>query len=229
MVLLLFPTLVIGATVLPSLAARFSFARHWARIVLRIAGVRLQISGKEHFLHLTAPAILVANHASYIDVIALAAALPGTFRVIAKKEFEANWFLGPFFRRLGGIFVERFAPQAAIEDSRSLEKSVREGQSLLLFPEGTFTSQAGLRPFRMGAFVIASQTGTPVIPVALQGTRSVLHPDRWLPHRHPVRITVLSPIYPNATGWGESLRLRSAARQAIASACGEPELTENQG
>jgi 1-acyl-sn-glycerol-3-phosphate acyltransferase len=76
----------------------------------------------------------------------------------------------------------------------------------------------------MGAFVAAAQSGRPVVPVALRGTRSVLRAGSWLPRRAPVEVFIGRPIPPRGAGWSDALALRDAARAAILARCGETDL-----
>jgi 1-acyl-sn-glycerol-3-phosphate acyltransferase len=96
--------------------------------------------------------------------------------------------------------------------------------NLLFFPEGTFTRIPGLRPFQMGAFKIAVDAGIPILPIILRGSRSLLHPDSWFPRRGLVTVTIGTPIPPPGNDWQAAVALRDAARHAILSHCGEPDL-----
>jgi acyl carrier protein len=201
---------------------------HWAHAVARalvaLSGIPLRVEGRER-LSGALPAVVVANHSSYADAIVLAAMLPANVRFVAKREFAAQPGAGWLFKRVGVRFVERFATQRAIEDARELAEGVREGESPMLFPEGTFWRAPGLRQFHMGAFAAAAQSGRPVLPVALHGTRSVLRGGSWLPRRHPVEVFIGAPLWPQGEGWAEALRLRDAARKSILEHCGEPEVS----
>ncbi|HUF82402.1 MAG TPA: AMP-binding protein, partial [Burkholderiales bacterium] len=144
------------------------WARTMARAMVALSGVPLRVEGKERVAG-ALPAVVVANHASYADAILLAALLPPDIKFVAKRELAA-YPAGPFLRRIGVRFVERFRTQRAIEDARELADGVRGGESQLLFPEGRFWRAPGLRQFHMGAFAAAAQSGRPVLPVALRGT-----------------------------------------------------------
>src|SRR6185503_19570849 len=98
--------------------------------------------------------ILAINHSSYLDGLAIAAALPRPFSFVAKKELAGNFVSRLFLRRIGSVFVER------------LTALVHAGTSLAFFPEGTFTRIPGLRPFRLGAFVAATRAQVPIVPVS---------------------------------------------------------------
>jgi 1-acyl-sn-glycerol-3-phosphate acyltransferase len=131
--------------------------------------------------------------------------------------------LGWLLARFGTRFVERFAAREAIEGARELAAAARAGESLVLFPEGTFTREPGLRAFHMGAFVAAAQSGRPLVPVALRGTRSVLRDGSWLPRRAPVEVFIGAPLAPAGAGWSDAIALRDAARETILARCGEPD------
>jgi 1-acyl-sn-glycerol-3-phosphate acyltransferase len=127
-------------------------------------------------------------------------------------------------QRLGVEFVERFEAQRGVEDTARVLKAVRQGRTMVFFPVGTFRRQAGLQPFRMGAFVVAAQAGVPVVPVAIRGTRSILRSEQWFVRRGSVHIGVGTPIMPDSTDWAAAVKLRDAARAQLLRDCGEPDL-----
>jgi 1-acyl-sn-glycerol-3-phosphate acyltransferase len=88
--------------------------------------------------------------------------------------------------------------------------------SLFFFPEGTFVRAPGLLPFRLGAFKAAVETGRPVVPIELRGTREILPGDTWLPKPGPITVAIGPPIAPRAVGWQEMVRLRDLTRAEIA-------------
>ena len=111
-------------------------------------------------------------------------------------------------------------------DTRALQSRVRAGESILFFPEGTFRRASGLQPFKLGAFVIAAETGCALVPVTLNGTRSLLRDKAWLPNRSDIRVTVGAAILPTRTGWGQALELRDAARKWMAVTLAEPTIDD---
>jgi 1-acyl-sn-glycerol-3-phosphate acyltransferase len=208
---------------LPSLSWRRGFVRLWARVVLALTGIRIDVRGTDA-LGADRPCVVVANHASYLDAVVLSAVLPPRFAFVAKREFAGNVFTRFFMGRLGTLFVDRFDPEKGVEDAGAAAEAVRGGASLAVFPEGTFGRAPGLRPFRMGAFMVAAQTSAAVLPVALRGTRSILRESQWLPRRGAVSVTLGEPIAPGGGGWSAALALRDEARRAILRSCGEPDL-----
>ena len=207
--------------VLPSVASRRRTAWRLARAATRLIGLPLRVEGLDR-LPATRPRIVVANHASYLDALLLGAVLPPDFSFIAKRELADVVLIGPALRRLGAVFVDRFDHAQGIEDTRTLQTLVSAGESMVFFPEGSFRRASGLQPFKLGAFVIAAETGTPLVPVTLNGTRSLLRDKAWLPTRSEIRVTVGAALLPTRTGWGQALELRDAARKSIAAELAEP-------
>ena len=164
---------------LPRLNQRWALVRRIARIMLAALRVPISVTGIERIP--PGNAMLVFNHSSYMDVIVLAAVLPGEPAYVAKKELAGQIFAGPFLRRLGVLFVERFDVASSLADTEALIGAARQGRNLVFFPEGTFTRRAGLSGFYLGAFKIAAEAGLPVVPGILRGTRSMLRGDQWFP------------------------------------------------
>lgn len=198
-------------------------ARTVARLMLRLAGIPLRVQGLE-LLPQQQPFVLVTNHASYLDAVVLVAALPGDVSFVAKRELADFAILRILLERLGTEFVERFDTQRSVEDTAQVLKAVRQGRAVVFFPEGTFGREPGLRPFRMGAFIVAAQAGVPVVPLALRGTRSILRAKQWLPRRGTLRLTIGEPLAARGTDWTAAIALRDEARASILRYCGEPAL-----
>ena len=170
------------------------------------------------------PYVLVANHGSYLDGILLVCVLPEQHAFIAKREFVGHPISRLFLSAIGSEYVERFDAARGIEDVRRFTEHARRGEKLAIFPEGTFTRQAGLRPFQMGAFVIAVDAGLPVVPATIAGAREILRDGSWLPVRGAVAITIGAPIAAAGSGWEAAVALRDRARSAMLALGSEPAL-----
>jgi 1-acyl-sn-glycerol-3-phosphate acyltransferase len=204
--------------VLPGKRSRERWTHGVALGLMRLSRLEVRVHGAARL-----PAIFTANHASYVDSLILAAVLPAGVHFVAKREFASVPLAGGLLRRFGTRFVERFATQAAIEDARELAEAARAGESLVMFPEGTFTRAPGLGAFHMSAFVAAAQSGQAVVPVALRGTRSVLRAESWLPRRRPVELFIDAPLWPRGPAWSDAVALRDQTRRTILAQCGEPD------
>jgi 1-acyl-sn-glycerol-3-phosphate acyltransferase len=209
---------VLGLTVLainlflPGLRQRRVVAGTVARAFLRISGIPFKVEGLERLPKV--PCVVVANHASYIDAIAIVAALPPDFAFVIKKEMVRVPLAGLLLRRLGSQFVERFNRHKGATDARRVLKLAATGQSLMFFPEGTFDGTRQVGKFLNGAFTIADRAQMPVVAVAIHGTREVLPPGGVSIYRLPIRVEILAALS------ADEARLKS--RDLIASAVGEP-------
>jgi 1-acyl-sn-glycerol-3-phosphate acyltransferase len=191
-------------------------SRAWCRLVLRLAGTGARVRAGARVPG--GAAVLVANHASYLDVAALVATLPRDLCFVAKRELLAVPVVGTVLRKGGHLTVDRLDLSRSVEDAGRVTAALRAGAAVCIFPEGTFVRAPGLLPFRLGAFKAAVEAGCPVVPVAIRGTREVLPADTWRPRPGRIEVDVAAPILPAGEGWREMVRLRDLARAAIAAA-----------
>ncbi|WP_430229729.1 AMP-binding protein [Nitrosomonas communis] len=208
---------------MPGLTLRRRIARASARLAVALTGLKLREEGLQH-LKSEAPMVVVANHASYLDALLLTAVLPAKFAYVAKQELLRNPAAAIPLRRLGSAFVERFDDARGVEDERKLEERARAGESIVFFPEGTFRREAGLMPFRMGAFLTAARTGIPILPITLIGTRAMLCAGQWLPRRSKLKVLISTPLHPLGNDWQAALQLQEAARRQILAELSEPDI-----
>jgi len=197
---------------LPSLRARRAVAGRFSRFFLRVAGIPFVVEGLQRLPQV--PCVIVANHASYIDGLVAAAALPPDFAFVIKKEMVRVPLAGLLLRRLGSQFVERFDRHKGAIDARRFLKLAATGQSLVFFPEGTFNELRQVGRFLGGAFTTAERLGLPVVAMAIHGTRAVMPSGRVAFRRLPIRVEILE-VLPA----GEA---RQRSRELIARAVGEP-------
>jgi 1-acyl-sn-glycerol-3-phosphate acyltransferase len=214
---------LVAIAALPRLGWRRHVASVLARAFVAASGVPVQVAGVANFPP-AGPIIVVVNHGSYVDAIVLLSVLPERCNFVAKREFALNVLTRLLFGRLGTHFVERFDAEAGVAAAHELTALAKRGKSFAFFAEGTFTRQPGLRAFHMGAFVAAASVGTPLVPVAMRGTRSVLRDGQWFPSRALIQIIVSAPLLPDGHDWAAAVRLRDRARAAILAGCGEPDL-----
>jgi 1-acyl-sn-glycerol-3-phosphate acyltransferase len=171
-----------------------AIARAWARMLLRVSFVRMEVKGLEK-IDPQGSYVFVANHLSYMDTPCILATIPVQFRFMAKKGLFSIPFLGYHLSRAGHIAVPRDNPREAIKAMTEAGKMIKErGISVLIFPEGGRAADAKLQPFKEGAFYIAINSGVPVVPVALEGTEKVLPFGSGTVSPGRVRLTIGDPI-----------------------------------
>jgi 1-acyl-sn-glycerol-3-phosphate acyltransferase len=226
-VVLVLGSAALGVSLLPAPRLRWHALHGIARAALRACGVPLVVEGLAN-VPASGAAVIVANHASYLDGPLIFAVLPRPVRFVAKRELAANPLLRLVLGAAGVAFVERFDVERGAEASRELVAMARAGEALVFFPEGTFTRAPGLMPFHMGAFVAAAQSGAPVVPLALRGMRSILRDGHWRPRRGAIGLRVEAPLRSPGTDWADALALRDAARIALLAHSGEPDLARSR-
>jgi 1-acyl-sn-glycerol-3-phosphate acyltransferase len=197
--------------------------RRFSRFILRMSGCRLTVTGLAHLRKL-GPAIFVANHASYLDVLVMLAVLPQNLRFAAKARLATYPVLGTVIPRAGYIAIEKTKLTEQMAGADQVRAALEAGESMFVFPEGTFVRSSGLLPFRLGAFRAAAETGRPLVPVAIGGTRHIFPAGTMLLRPGPITLAIQSPMEPRDNGWNEVVRLRDDARRRIARHAGEGEV-----
>ena len=197
-------------------------SHHAARLAFRCAGIGLKpVPGGR----LPVPThVLAVNHASYLDSLVLVALLPPRYTFIAKRELVGHWVPRLFLRGIGAIFVERFEAARSAEDVDQMITALKSGQSLAVFPEGTFSRESGLKPFRMGAFVAAARATAPVAVAGLRGIRPMLRAGSWLPRHGRPEFEVGPAFQADGADWASAVRLRDAVRAEMLRLSGEHDL-----
>ena len=201
------------------------FARHTARLFFWLTITPLRVAGREN-IDPDIPQIVVANHTSYLDGFIITAALDIPIHFVVKGELSRILPVRLILQRFGVEFVDRFNAHRGASAVRRIAEKSQRGHTQVFFPEGTFARFEGLQPFRMGAFVTATRTGVPVVPVAIRGARNIVRGNDRFPLRGSIDVTIRPPILPDDKEWSDALALRDAARREISDWCGEPDLVE---
>ena len=193
----------------------------WTRLLFRLADCPVHVVGLEH-LRQVDHAVCVANHASFLDPVLMMAVLPVRLRFAVKARLASYPFLGAAIRKGEHVMIEKGDLSQKIEGAGAVLAPLQAGEWLFVFPEGTFVAAPGLLPFRLGAFRAAVETGCPIVPIAIRGTRQMFPADTFLFTRCQVTVTIGQPIRAAGTDWPEIVRLRDTARAFIEQASGEP-------
>jgi 1-acyl-sn-glycerol-3-phosphate acyltransferase len=217
---------LVCVTVLPPPRYTYRAAQFLARMIFVFWGMRPSIRGLGN-LPRDGAYILASNHASYIDGVLLFAYLPQPHRFAIKIEIAAVAPLRFFLTRIGMRFVDRFDAHKNITQTRRLIELLKQGTRLAFFPEGTFQREAGLLPFRLGAFRVASLAQVPVIPLVIRGSREVLPSESWLPRFGHLEIVVITAISPLGSDGEAANQLKQAARVAMLKELDEPDLEKS--
>jgi 1-acyl-sn-glycerol-3-phosphate acyltransferase len=171
----------------------FYCAVPWAKIILWGTGVQVEISGFSNIAKEKSH-IYIPNHLSFFDIFSLLAYLSVDFKFILKKELMHIPVLGWSMRRAGYISIDRSSPAKARRTLRQAVERIKNGTSLVMFAEGTRSSDGHLQPLKRGAFQLAIASGSSIIPVAIKGTREVMPKGSFKLQKGSVTIQVGAPI-----------------------------------
>lgn len=140
----------------------------WARTIARSAGMRVITHGRER-LDPSSPHVFVVNHVSIMDIPAILHAVPGS-GFVAKRELSRVPLFGAAAHAVGVVYIDRENRKSAFAAYEEAAERVRDGQSVIVFPEGTRGATYAIRPFKKGPFVLAIRAGVPIVPVIMHGT-----------------------------------------------------------
>lgn len=191
------------------------------RVGLWIAGVQVEVSGRENLLP-NRQCIYMANHQSNIDPPLLLAVLPERIAMMGKKQLWSIPVLGTALRLGDFVPVHREVKEearASVEET--LETMRRSKVSFLVYPEGTRTRDGQLLPFKRGVFVLAIRSGLPIVPITLAGVTRVMPKGRWEIYPGTVRVTVHPMVSTDGCTEEDRYGLAEEVRSAIASALPE--------
>jgi 1-acyl-sn-glycerol-3-phosphate acyltransferase len=188
--------------------------RGWARQLLRLSGVDVVFENLD-VIDSERPQVLVANHSSWYDVLALVS-VPGTSLFVAKKELSKIPIFGRAIGGCGHIFIDRQDRNAAVQSlGAARELLEKESPTIIMFPEGTRTRTGELQSFKKGAFVLAIQTGVEVVPGAIIGSRDVMRKGSLRIRPGTITVRFGAPISVEGLGWDDRNQLTERARAAV--------------
>lgn len=163
-----------------------------------MAGVKLHVTGLEN-IPSGGPVVFASNHASQFDIPVLYLALGVQFRFLVKKELFSIPLFGTAMRRAGYIPIDRSGGRAAVLSLKKAAQRIKEGTSIVVFPEGTRSPDGRLQPFKAGGMQLAIQAGCPIVPVAISGSHEVLPKGSLTLKPGLITVAIGKPIDPNGS------------------------------
>jgi len=167
----------------------------WVRINLLVGGVRVR-TRRLATLDPKMPYVFMSNHRSQFDVLAVIVALPEfQLRWVAKVELTRVPVFGWALKHTGHIIIDRSNHHQAVASLRAARSKMEEGVSVMIFPEGTRAgTDEALLPFKKGGFMLALETGFPIVPIAVRGSREILPRGSLSPAKGEIDVVVGAPI-----------------------------------
>jgi 1-acyl-sn-glycerol-3-phosphate acyltransferase len=217
-ILILGPFLLLYTLLSGSAEVMYRVATKLGIIGVRLAGVKVEIQGMEN-LQPGRSYIFMSNHVSNLDPPILVPSVPGRCSVLVKKEVFRVPIFGTAMRVADLVPVDRSNREAAIESVRAAAEVLRRGLNMVIYPEGTRSTDGRLLPFKKGPFHLAIEAGVPVIPVTILGTAECWPKGTWA--IRPGNATLIFHPAIDPSGFADRDTFMTAVRQQIAGALPE--------
>lgn len=171
----------------------FYAAVPWAKAILKVCGIRVRVDGLEN-VNPDMARIYMTNHQSYFDIFILLACLPVDFKFIFKQELMKVPLLGITMRRAKYISIERENPRKAVQSMNEAARRIREGASVVIFPEGTRSVDGRLQSFKRGGFNLALKSGCDIVPVSIRNSYRIVPKGSLMINKGVVDFQIGKPI-----------------------------------
>jgi 1-acyl-sn-glycerol-3-phosphate acyltransferase len=198
----------------PSGETTRKLARFWGTNLCRVCGIEVTTRGGDD-VRWSEPLIVMANHQSYVDIPVLYAALPEPFGMLAKQELFRLPVFSAAMRGMRCVPIDRGNRRQSFESLRQAADQVRTGKSIVVFPEGTRSSNGSIQELKKGPFYLAEMAGVPIVPVGIRGTRQALAKDRVFVRGAKVEVAIGAPLVQAKSGSGARERMREEVRAAL--------------
>lgn len=189
-------------------------ARLWGKSILFVSRVEMSVKGLSN-IDPSAPYIYMPNHQSNFDIPVLLGHLTVQFRWLAKAELFKIPIFGHAMRKAGYISIDRNNRESAIKSLNAAANKIKSGVSVLIFPEGTRSRDGKIQPFKKGGFVMAIESGVPIVPVVITGTRSLMTKGKFRVNAGHVRMVIHKPIDTSAYTRETKEALMESVRRVI--------------
>jgi 1-acyl-sn-glycerol-3-phosphate acyltransferase len=168
-------------------------AQLWGKLLLLICDTKVEVIGKENFPYKNSH-VLMANHQSDFDILIALAHLPGQFRWLAKKELFNIPIFGTAMKSAGYISIDRQNREMALQNLEEAALRVRNGKSLMTFPEGTRSRDGEIKAFKQGSFFVAIKSGVPIIPITIIGSGQIMPKKSLRIRPGKIRLIIDKPV-----------------------------------
>ncbi|MCC6277064.1 MAG: 1-acyl-sn-glycerol-3-phosphate acyltransferase [Oligoflexia bacterium] len=190
----------------------------WAYVMIKVSGVDVRVKGRGR-LRASGASIVVSNHNSHFDIPILFYALRVPLRMVAKKELFRIPFFGWALKRGGFVCLDRASSTQAIQALGNSSSLLKNGQYVWIAPEGTRSKTGHMGEFKMGAFALAVQTKTRVIPVLIHGSSKILPKGSLFTNlsgwKTRVDVEILDPVATSSWNWEDRKKLRDLVRERL--------------
>ena len=209
-------TTIVGAAVGRRSVWGYWPAHYWSRCVCTLWGIRMKVVGREN-IDKDQSYVFVANHQGAFDIWAIYGYLNHNFKWLMKKELEKIFLVGYACKCAGHVFVDDSKLASIKETIAEAEQTLKNGMSVVIFPEGSRTWDGKMIPFKRGAFMLAAEFRLPVVPITIDGSFKAMRRSTYNVTPGTITMTIHKPIFPDEKGFN-TRKLMAQCRIAINSA-----------
>jgi 1-acyl-sn-glycerol-3-phosphate acyltransferase len=211
------PVCVLYALIQRSPDILYAVGRMGCRLGLCLGGAKVVVLGREN-VEPGKTFLFLANHQSYCDPPALFVSIPRNVRLILKKELRKLPLLGLIMEMGGFVFIDRKDRVQSVNGMKQAVRQLQLGNSFLIYPEGTRTRTGELGSFKKGPFIMAIESGIPIVPISVKGSYDIMPPHRFAVKPGTVVITFHPPIATDGLLLADREKLTERVRDTIGSA-----------
>ena len=171
----------------------FKVATNWSNFVLKAAGLNLTVIGKENIPN--EPCVFVGNHQSNLDVPVILANMNRLTGAVAKKEMEKIPIMSYWMRQIHSVFLDRENPREALKAISEGVENLKNGYSMIIFPEGTRSRSNNMGEFKKGSMRLAIKAGVPIIPITFYDTYKAMEGNNGKIKKTNAKLIMDKPIY----------------------------------
>jgi 1-acyl-sn-glycerol-3-phosphate acyltransferase len=165
----------------------------WGKVALWANRVKIRVEGLENVPG-EGPYIFMSNHQGSYDIFALLGFLPFQFKYVAKKELFSIPILGQAMKTTGYISIDREGTRETVKAMNEAAGRIRDGMSVLIFPEGSRSPDGSIQPFKKGGFTLAIKSQVPIVPVAIAGSDKIIPKGKMRIHPGSISLRLDRPV-----------------------------------
>ena len=188
----------------------------WSSWVLKVLFLPVKVTGRENLKH-GESYVFVSNHQGAFDIFLIFGHLHRNFKWMMKRQLRSIPFVGYACEKSHQIFVDKRGPSKVKETYDKARHTLKEGMSVVVFPEGSRTPDGRMHRFKKGAYQIADDLSLPVVPMTIDGSYRVLSKNSKLIRPGKITLTIHEPVYPGADGHYDMEQLIDETYRSIAS------------
>lgn len=186
----------------------------WASRLLRLAGAKIETTGRENIPQ--GPVVFVGNHQGYFDIPLMITQMDKPNPLVAKKEIQKIPMIRSWMEELRCVFIDRQDARQSMDCLKRAQELLKEGYSVVIFPEGTRNNGKELLEFKAGAIRMATRAGVPIVPVCIDGSCNLMGKGGLWIHPAKVKIHILPPVSTEQMSREEIRALPEHLREQIA-------------